>query len=75
MPDTGCLILSLFSVVLGVALFLFPHPLKQLSGTLNRTLVTLDESLMRYRYVIGGLLFLLSYGLFRVALLVPTLRG
>ena len=54
---------------------LFPHPLLSLSRTLNRTLVVLDEQLIRYRYALGLLLFAVSYLLFRLALLVPALQG
>lgn len=75
MPDTGCLFLSLLSVVVGAMFVLFPDALQRLGRTLNRTLATLDEQLMRYRYVLGLLLFVASYGLFRLALVLPTLWG
>jgi len=75
MPDTGCLLLSLLSVVGGAIFVLFPDALMKLSGALNRTITVLDQRLMGYRYILGVLLFLLSYGLFRLALLLPTLRG
>jgi hypothetical protein len=73
MPDSGLLFLSLLSVVGGAMFVLFPDALMKISGALNRTLAVLDERLMRYRYILGVLLFLLSYGLFRVALLLPGL--
>ncbi|OGX38742.1 MAG: hypothetical protein A3C53_02670 [Omnitrophica WOR_2 bacterium RIFCSPHIGHO2_02_FULL_68_15] len=79
MPDTGLLLLSLVCLVAGIAFVLFPHPLlaisQSLNRTLNRTLVTLDERLIRHRYLSGLLLFVVSYLCFRLALLVPALRG
>jgi len=38
MPDTGCLFLSLLSVVVGAMFVLFPDALQRLGRTLNRTL-------------------------------------
>lgn len=75
MPDSGLLVMSLVCLVGGVGFVLFPHPLQAISQALNRTLVALDERLIRYRYVCGLLLFLVSYLCFRLALLVPSLRG
>ena len=75
MPDTGCLFLSLLSVVVGAMFILAPDTLLKLSGALNRTLVTLDERLLRYRHLLGLTLLLLGYGLFRLALIMPSFRG
>ncbi len=75
MPDTGFLFLSLGGVGAGMMFFLFPKPLQKLSGALDRTVTRLDEHLMQYRYVIGVVLFALSYGLFKLALWLPALRG
>ena len=75
MPNVGVLILSLLSLGLGVSFVLFPRALLEASRTLNRTLTVLDDQLIRYRYVMGLLLFAVSYGLFRLALLVPLSRG
>ncbi len=75
MPDTGCLALSGASVVLGVMLFMFPHPLVKIGELLNRTLVVMDQALLRYRYLLGLGLFVLAYGLFHLSLLLPTVRG
>jgi len=75
MPDTGFLLFSVFCLVAGVLFILFPDALLNVNRFLNRIPVVLDERLMRYRYVVGLLLFAVSYGLFQVALLVPTLRG
>ena len=75
MPDSGILVVSLVCVVGGVSFILFPHPLVSLSQALNRTLVALDGQLIRYRYVLGVLLFVASYLFFRLALLVPNLAG
>lgn len=73
MPDSGMLALSLFSVVGGITFILFPGALLRFSSFLNRTIGVFDQRLMRYRYALGVLLFLLSYGLFRLALLLPSL--
>ena len=75
MPDSGLLVLSLVCLAVGVGFVMFPHPLLILSQTLNRTLVTLDERLIRHRYLCGVLLFVVSYLCFRLALLVPSLKG
>ena len=75
MPDSGLLFMSLFCLAAGVGFIMFPHSLLAISQVLNRTLVVLDERLIRYRYVCGLLLFLVSYLCFRLALLVPALRG
>ncbi len=69
-PNLGCLVLSLLCLGVGVWLVLFPHNLLETSRTLNRTLTVLDEYLIRYRYVIGLILVVVSYGLFRLALLL-----
>ena len=75
MPDSGLLVLSLVCLAAGVGFVLFPHPLLTVSQALNRTLVRLDERLIRHRYLCGLLLFVVSYLCFRMALLVPSLRG
>ena len=54
---------------------MFPHPLLGISQSLNRTLVSLDERLIRYRYLCGVVLFVVSYLCFQLALLVPGIRG
>jgi hypothetical protein len=75
MPDSGLLFLSLLCLMAGVGFVLFPHPLLTISQALNRTLVSLDERLIRHRYLCGALLFAVSYLCFRLALLVPGLKG
>ncbi len=74
MPDSGCIGLSLGSVVLGTLLFLYPGALGRVSSLLNRTLVSLDERLLRYRYFFGLLAFGASYAFFKLAVLLPSLR-
>lgn len=69
MPDTGCLLLSLLSVVVGGMFILVPDALLKLSGALNRTPATLDRWLIRHRYLAGLLAFGASYAFFRLALL------
>jgi len=73
MPDPGMLFVSVVCLVAGVSFFLFPHPLLNLSRALNRTLVVMDERLIRHRYVFGTLLFVVSYLCFRLALITPSL--
>jgi len=73
MPDSGLLFISLLGAVIGGLLFLSPHTLLDWSGRLNKTLVVLDEWLIRHRYVMGLFAFAASYAFFRLALLLPTL--
>ena len=75
MPDSGLLFMSLLCLAAGAGFMLFPHPLLTISQTLNRTLVSLDERLIRHRYLCGALLFVGSYLCFRLALMVPGMRG
>ena len=75
MPDSGLLLLSLLCLGAGVGFVLFPHPLLGISQAMNRTLTTLDDRLIHHRYLSGVLLFAVSYLCFRLALLVPGLRG
>lgn len=70
MPNTGCLLLSLICLVLGVSFILFPRVLQEASRTLNRTLTVLDDRLIRYRYLMGLMLVVASYSLFRLSLLL-----
>jgi hypothetical protein len=70
---------SLFfsGVCLGAAVLfvLFPNPLSKLSAALNQTLVVLDNTLLRYRFLVALALFGASYLLFRLAILVPAMRA
>ncbi|MBI2104715.1 MAG: hypothetical protein HYT90_03915 [Candidatus Omnitrophica bacterium] len=75
MPDIGCLFLSLVCLIVGASFILFPHALLGASRALNRTLTVLDDRLIRHRYVMGLLLFAVSYALFRLSLLIPLSRG
>lgn len=73
MLDRGCLIVSLLGVVMGTMFFLFPNGLLRLSKAVNRALVAApDEQLLRHRYLVGLLCFVASYGLFKLALLIPA---
>ena len=74
MPDTGFLLLSGICLLAGVGFVLFPDPLLRLSTALNRTLTVLDQKLVRFRYMVGVVLFGVSYMLFNLALQVPGLR-
>ena len=75
MPDSGCLFLSIASLLVGVLLFLNPRALAGLSAWLNRTMTILDKSIIRHRYVVGLLAFGASYAFFKLALLLPSLRS
>ena len=72
MVDPLCLLLGVVCLITAVSFVLFPDPLSRLSASLNKTLVVLDHTLMRYRHVVALLLFGVSYLLFRLALLIPT---
>ena len=75
MPDTGLLALSGVCLVVAISCILFPQQLEKFSIALNRTITTLDQHLLRYRYMFGCLLFVMSYLFFRLALLIPGLHG
>ena len=72
MVDPLCFLLSVVCLITAVSFVLFPDPLSRLSAALNKTLVVLDHTLMRYRHFVALLLFGVSYLLFRLALLIPT---
>ncbi len=55
----------------GAMVILTPKLVLQLNSRLNRVLVSFDETLLRYRHVIGVLLLVVAYLCFRLALLVP----
>ena len=74
MPDSGLLFLSLTSLLVGVLLFLYPRAVLKLNGVLNKML-SVDEKLLRKRYVVGTLAFIASYAFFKLALMAPALRG
>ena len=74
MSVSGLFVISLLCLVAGVGFILFPHPLLAISQAMNRTLVSLDERLIRHRYLCGVLLFVVSYLCFRLALLMPVMR-
>ena len=75
MPDTGLLFMSVLSLVVGTSVILFPQGILKLSAWLNRTVQMVDEPLMRYRYLVALAAFAASYAFFRIALLLPDLRG
>ena len=75
MVNPGLLVLSGFSLVAAAVLVLFPQQLSELNAIMNRTLTNLDGTLMRYRYIVAGLLFLSSYLFFRLSLILPALWG
>ena len=63
---------SLVALVLGVACFLSPEAIKELAKVLDRSVGKLEVKLLKrrsFRYGLGLLLFLLSFGMFRLAYL------
>jgi hypothetical protein len=63
------LVLSLVTLVMGVACFLSPQAIVRLSGILDRSIVTMQHSVFQkrsVRYVMGLLLMLVSFGMFRL---------
>ena len=73
MPDSRLLLVSLLCVIIGGMFFLFPHGLSGLSQRLNTSHGTLDQRIIRCRYITGILAFVAGYGFFRLALLLSTL--
>ena len=69
-----CGAFSAMFFVFGILFFLGPQVIRHLSGVLDRTLNTIDQQLMRHRYVLGLVMFLLSYSMFRLALLLRSLK-
>ena len=75
MPDTGMIFLSLMCIVVGALLFLSPNALVKLNEVLNRAVNVIDTGLLRYRYLVGVLAFVASYAFFKLALLLPSVKG
>jgi len=59
--------LSLVALVGGIAVIVAPTWLVKLNAQLNKTLVSLDEVVVKYRYLVGALLLIVSYLCFRLA--------
>ena len=70
MPDAVILFACGFCLIAGTGLILFPNGISKLNLVLNRPVVSLDPWLLRYRHVLGLLLFVVSYAIFYVALLL-----
>ena len=75
MPQTGLLVLSVLCLAIGALLLVSPKTVVSLGRVLNRTITTVDESMLHARYIWAALLVLTSYGLFRLAVLLPTLKS
>lgn len=73
MPDSRLLLVSLLCVVIGGTFFLFPKVLAGLSQRLNISHGTLEQWIIRYRYITGVLAFAAGYAFFRLALLLSPL--
>ena len=54
---------------------LYPKLLVKVNSQLNKRLRDLDRDLIRNRYGVGLLAFVASYAFFKLALLLPQLRG
>ena len=72
MPNRGLCLVSLLCVGFTVLMFLFPNVVAGANRLLNRTVAALDEPLLRYRYVLGVLLAVAAYCVFRLAVLLPN---
>ncbi len=73
MPDSGLMVLSFVSLLVGTALYLYPKALLKFGSALNRTIGALDDQLVRHRYTVGLLAFIASYAFFKLAILMPTI--
>lgn len=60
--------ISTISLVAGVLMFLGPRLVVRLNDVLTRHLATLDQPMMRFRYLVGLLLMVSGYLFFRLAL-------
>jgi hypothetical protein len=74
MPEPLILSISGLCLLAGAMVILFPNAVVRLNGALNRHIIV-DPVLVRYRHVLGVLLFVVSYGVFRLALLLLPYRG
>ena len=78
MLDTTCVLVSLFCLVAGVVLMLFPRALIELSQKLEKSAPPpLDDKLLYYpvlRYTLSLLAFAVCLGMFRLAWLLPMCR-
>ena len=72
MLNPWCMVTSVTFLVVGVLFFLGPNVVKQLNVVLDRSIRVVDANVMKYRYLIGLVLLLLSYAMFRLALLVRS---
>lgn len=75
MLKVGLLLLSALCLVSGVGVMAVPKVISKVNMALNRVYNFLDEKLMRYRFLFGVALFVVGYLFFRLALLMPQLRG
>ena len=75
MRGAWLMVLSTLSLGLGVLFILFPNPLTRLNSVLNQTLAILDQHLMRYRYLIGALLLVVSYLFFNLVVQLNDAPG
>lgn len=70
----GYLVGSLVTLCLGVALFLTPNMVRQLSNALNRSVGSLEDVVLKgriVRYLFGLVLFGASLSLFRLGCPAP----
>ena len=74
MPEPLMLSISGLCLLAGAMVILFPRAVVRLNGALDRHIVV-DPVLVRYRHVLGVLLFAVSYSVFRLALLLMPYRS
>ena len=73
----GYLAASLLTLAFGVACFLSPALISRASQVLDRSIGTIEVAMLKkrgVRYVIGLLLFGVSFGMFRLAYLSMSLH-
>ena len=73
MPEPLILAISGLCLVSGATIILFPDAMVKLNGALNRPIIV-DPLLVRYRHLLGLMLFVVSYSVFRLALLLMPYR-
>ena len=75
--NAGYLSFSVITLLLGVLCFLGPGALQQLSRALESSVASLQSSMLQQkpaRYIIGLLLMLVSFGMFRLAYMEPLFK-
>lgn len=75
--QSGYLAVSCVAFVFGLLMFLGPNVIIGLSRMLDKTVGAVESKLLKKRgarYVLGLLLFLVSFGMFRLAYTMPMMQ-